>query len=102
MSHSAQSVRPASWALATLYVGGSVLLGSGLWLTASVLPGTAQALAYAVAVPLVLLWLSIAGVLITMGIASPDHPRIPVPVQRRTRIHLPVGIRFTPQTPVRR
>jgi hypothetical protein len=102
MKVSAHLLRTACWTLAAVYVGGSMLLGSTVWLTASVLPETARMLVTGAAELLLPIWLSTAGALVGIGTASGRRPHLPVPIRRQSRIRLPQHIRFAPQVPVQR
>jgi hypothetical protein len=98
----AHLLRTACWTLAAVYVGGSMLLGSAAWVTASVLPETARMLVTGAAELLLPTWLSIAGALVAIGIASERRPHLPIPVRRQSKIRLPRHIRLAPQVPVQR
>jgi hypothetical protein len=74
MSTPSPMLRPVLWTSAAIYLVCSVAVVAATWLGSDILPGNGQAMARGVAIPVVLVWLSVATILGALAAGMRQQP----------------------------
>ncbi|CAN5641826.1 hypothetical protein BH23GEM5_BH23GEM5_05110 [soil metagenome] len=74
MSTPSAMLRPVLWTSAAIYLVCTVVVVAATWLVSDILPGNGQAMARGVAIPVVLVWLSVATILGALAAGMRQQP----------------------------